>query len=376
MSFFKTHFYSIHLSPLLLITTCFIAGIILHDHFVILITVSVFTLGYILLMYFKQNILKNQLILCFFALATGAYFHHREWQDYHDFYTIVSDQKITITGTVIDIHETIINHKKMTGIALLIDSIATKDAVYKCNKMCIFYAKSNKPALVGDTAMLYDVVCKKPSNEDFQRYQIKEQIVVTLFDDTIACNITHRPDWSVRYWLWNHKKRLLDGMHCKLSPECFRFFTSLFLGNRACIKDELEQTNDQFKTWGISHFLARSGLHLVIFIFMWQLLFSIMPLPLCIKQIILVFISCAYFIFTWTSAPFTRSFVLFMFNKLCLLNKIHFHLLHYLTLTCLLFLLYCPLYIFFLDFQLSFALTFALAWLNQITAQYKKTNLN
>jgi hypothetical protein len=36
----------------------------------------------------------------------------------------------------------------------------------------------------------------------------------------------------------------------------------------------------------------------------------------------------------------------------------------------LFFLLYCPLYLFFLDFQLSFGLTFALAWLNQLYGQH------
>ena len=47
----------------------------------------------------------------------------------------------------------------------------------------------------------------------------------------------------------------------------FVFFHHFFLGNRACIKTELEETNEQFKVWGISHFLARSGLHLALFHF-------------------------------------------------------------------------------------------------------------
>lgn len=376
MSFFKTNFYSIHLPPLLLITVCFIAGIILYNHVLLLSTLSTLTLGYILFIYLKRNRLQNQLLFCFFALTAGAYYHHKEWQDYHNFYTITDNKKVDVTGTILDIYQTVINHKKTTAIILAIDTIATENTVYKSNKLCIFYAQCNKSLQVGDVALFYDITCKKPTNEDFQRYQIKEQIVATVFDDAVAYKITHRPDWSIRYWLWNHKNRLLDSLRNKLSPDCFRFFTSLFLGNRSCIKDELEETNDQFKTWGISHFLARSGLHLVLFILMWQILFSVIPLPLGIKQIILMLISCAYFILTWTSAPFTRSFALFLFNKLCIFGKIHFHLLHYLTLTCLLFLLYCPLYIFFLDFQLSFALTFALAWLNQVTAHHKKTNLN
>jgi len=371
MSFFKTNFHLIHLPPLLPITICFIIGIALHSHLLLFSTFFACTICYAWFTYFKKCIVQKQLILCsFFALA-GAWLHHKEWHDYHDFYTLTNNQKVTVTGTVIDLHTTIINHKNTIAITLTIDVIATIASPYKCNKLCVFYIKSNKNLEVGDIVSFYDVTCKKPTSDDFQRYQIKEQTFATVFDDNVAYHIDNHPTWSVRRWLWNHKQRLLDTLHNKLSPECFRFFSSLFLGNRACIKNELEETNKQFKTWGISHFLARSGLHLVLFIFIWQALFSVVPLPLFIKQIIMVLISCLYFILTWTSAPFTRSFALFMLNKLCLLSKIPFHLLHYLTLVCFLFLLYCPLYIFFLDFQLSFALTFALAWLNQVTAQYK-----
>jgi competence protein ComEC len=160
--------------------------------------------------------------------------------------------------------------------------------------------------------------------------------------------------------------RLLSTLKTKLSTPAFLFFSSLFLGNRSCIKVSLEETSEQFKIWGISHFLARSGLHLALFIFIWQMLSSLIPFSFGTKQLLFTTLSIIYFMLTWTSAPFTRAFALLIMHKLFLFLKIPFNLLHALSCVCLCFLLYCPLYIFFLDFQLSFALTFALAWFNQL----------
>ena len=296
--------------------------------------------------------------------------HHKELRDYDNFYTFTENKKVTITGTVIDKNETVSNHKKVTTVTIAIDTIATENYAQTSNKLLLFYTERNNNIAVGDTITFFDISCKRPSNESFQRYQIKEQIVATIFDKATKYIINYHPTWSLRYWIWNHKKRLLDSLAIKLSSNGFRFFSSLFLGNRACIKTELEETNEQFKVWGISHFLARSGLHLALFILIWHTIFCIIPLPLIIKQLIITLLSCIYFILTWTSAPFTRSFALFFINKLCLFTKTSFYLLHYVTLVCFCFLLYCPLYLFFLDFQLSFALTFALAWFNQLFAEH------
>jgi competence protein ComEC len=370
MHLLAKNFHLINIPPLFAITLFFIIGIIWHAAFTLFVLIFLLLLCYALFAHLKQLSLPKQLLLCSLFTCAGSWLHHKELYDYDAFYTFVDNKKITITGTVIDKSEVINNYKKSTVITLAIDTIATNNSAQKSNKVILFYTESNNNAVVGDTVTFFNIRCKKPSSQSFQRYQIKEQIVATIFDNIPEYTVTYHPTWSLRYWIWNQKKRLLNGLAGKLSPNGFRFFSSLFLGNRACIKTELEETNEQFKTWGISHFLARSGLHLALFIFIWQAIFCVIPLPLMIKQIIISLLSCIYFILTWTSAPFTRSFALFTLNKVCLFTKTPFHLLHYLTLVCFGFLLYCPLYLFFLDFQLSFALTFALAWFNQLSTEH------
>jgi predicted membrane metal-binding protein len=365
-----SNFHFIDVSPLFAITLFFIIGIIWHTLLLPFLAVFTLLLCCATLMHSQNHQLLKQIVICSFFSCFGAWLHKKELQDYDKFYTLVENQKINITGTVIDKNDVVSQFKKLSAITVAIDTIATKQQNHPSNKVVIFYTHCNTSTSVGDTITFHNITCKRPSSKDFQRYQIKEQVVATVFDNATKYTIDYHPAWSLRNWIWGQKKRLLETLTNKFSLNAFRFFSSLFLGNRACVKASLEETNEQFKIWGISHFLARSGLHLALFIMIWNTLFCFIPIPLVCKQLIITLLSFIYFILTWTSAPFTRSFALFIVGKLCLFTKTSFHLLHYVTLVCFCFLLYSPLYLFFLDFQLSFALTFALAWFNQLSAQY------
>lgn len=370
MSFFTKLFHLITIPPIFYITLFFVIGIVCHSMLLFFLSIFFLLSCYTIFAHIKKFPIQNQLILYSFFALFGAWLHNKEISEYHDFYTFVKNKKITASGTIIDIYDTTVQHKKTTVITLALDTIATDTHTTHYHKNMLLYYKNNKNIAVGDMVTFYNICCKKPSNESFQHYQIKEQIVATIFNDNPTYIINNHPSWSLRHWIWQQKKRLLESLAHKLSPQGFQFFSSLFLGNRTCIKSSLDEINEQFKTWGISHFLARSGLHLALFIFIWQAIFRVIPFPLMIKQIIIALLSFIYFVLTWTSTPFTRSFALFMLNKTCFITHNHFHLLHYLTLIFFTFLLYCPLYLFFLDFQLSFALTFALAWSSQLSTQH------
>lgn len=371
MQFFTQYFHLIAIPPLLPIALFFIIGILWHSAIPALLIIFCILLCAIFFVHKKQTPFLKHVIICSFFTLLGAYLHHKELYDYDSFYTFTHDTAVTINGIVIDKNTVIMHHKQSTAVTIAINIISNKTSTYKSNKIIIVHIpKKNDNITVGDTITLFDIRCKKPTNQSFRLYQIKEQIAATIFENNLCYTINNHPAWSLRRLLWNQKKRLLDGISTKLSPQGFQFFTSLFLGNRMCVKNSLETTNEQFKIWGISHFLARSGLHLALFILIWQAIFCFIPLPLFYKQIIITLLSSIYFILTWTSAPFTRSFAQFILHKWCFFTKTPFHLLHYLTIVTFCFLLYCPLYLFFLDFQLSFALTYALAWLSQLSSRH------
>jgi competence protein ComEC len=189
------------------------------------------------------------------------------------------------------------------------------------------------------------------------------------FNDTWKC--VHKPTYSYQRYIHNVSARLKSTLQKKMSKEAYSLFTSLFLGDTVTCKKELEQTKDQFRAWGIMHQLARSGLHLGIFVMVWQALLCVIPLPFLLKELLMLLLSIIYFALSCSSISFMRALYTFILYKICILHKRPHNLIHLLSVVCFAVLLDNPMQLFFLDFQLSFTLTFALAWFNQI-ASHKK----
>jgi predicted membrane metal-binding protein len=317
----------------------------------------------------RQAFLWN---IAFLLIATsGAFLHKKEFDDYDAFYHYAHNNNIEITGVVEDINQTIICNKKTTSVIVRIYTITYNNITKKNNKNILLYGNYKNVFEVGDTVLLSNVFCKKTLNEHMNQYQMREQIVAAVFNHNPAdIKVINHPAFSIKRWIFNQKQKILCSCKHKLSSESFLFFSSLFLGNRSYVKDHMESVNEQFKRWGIFHFLARSGLHLALFIFTWNTVLHYIPLPFLLKQIVILLLSIVYALFSWQSAPFTRSLLLFLCNRACIITKNSYNLLHYLTVICFCFLLYSPLYLFFLDFQLTFGITFVLAWFNQLHGQH------
>ena len=146
-------------------------------------------------------------------------------------------------------------------------------------------------------------------------------------------------------------------------------FCSLFLGESNQNKNFIEKEKLKFKVWGIVHHLARSGLHLAIFILCWVFLLHFLPLSFMVKHLFLLIISLIYFFLSTPSISFIRAFHLFLLFTLSSLLKVPMTAFHAIILSSLITLLYNPYQLFFLDFQLSFYLTFCLAWLARLNKQ-------
>jgi len=243
------------------------------------------------------------------------------------------------------------------------------------NATIYIYLQSMPDIKVGDTLYIKNITCNKLTSNSFKQYLIKEKIAGTFFSARLDFEHIYRPTISFARWLHTKKENILHSLHNKLSKNTFPLFSSLFLGNKTQCKKELETTTDQFKTWGISHYLARSGLHLIVFILLWELILRFIPITFWIKQFIMLLLSLLYFLLSWPSLSFMRALNTFILYKCCILFKKQTHFIHLLTIVCFITLLLNPIQLLFLDFQLSFALTFALAYFNHIAhIIYKTTN--
>ncbi|MFH0898543.1 MAG: ComEC/Rec2 family competence protein [bacterium] len=236
------------------------------------------------------------------------------------------------------------------------------------------YTKKNNTVLPADTVQLNNITIQLCPNESlaghpsFNDYLIKENILATIFTpQKIIC--WKRPTVSLSRWIWQKRDYLRQHIKQKLSITASHYFSLIFLGykqetNRHYDKNSLRHI---FNDWGITHYLARSGLHIVLFIFLWKFLFSFIPLHLTLKRALLILLCVLYSLFSWTSIPFTRAYFLFLLIQCGFILGRQTNFLHILSLFTTMLLLINPHQVFFLDFQLSFGLTFALAWLTSIS---------
>jgi hypothetical protein len=364
MSFcIKKYFHFIPLSPLLPTTIALIIGILWQSTSLTTIQAIITSIAFCTLLTNLNIYKKLHTLIYVLMLFTGAYLYHQQITDADNFYLLTSNKSITITGIVTDKDQEKTDYSSST--VLTIET--TKIDEQPINKKIIIHAqKSTDIIYVGDTVTFFNVFVKKPTAESFYLYQIKEKIAATIFDQNIKYTITNHPSWSFNRFLFELKQKVLNAIKQKTSSIVFIFFTSLFLGNRHHSKQSMEDVNENFKRWGIFHLLARSGMHLAFFVIAWQTSLQFIPMPFFVKQIFIMLLCLIYYLLSWSSTPFLRSLSLFFINKTCTLTNTIYHSLHYLTLICLCFLLYCPLYIFFLDFQLTFAITFAIVWFSQL----------
>lgn len=312
-----------------------------------------------------KNISIKPVMAVLFIIFGNYYFHFRTdlWIDH---IKKIKDKTIKMSGLVTDFTEA--------------------DAQNKQSKYLITIHECSEQSLIGKKASLYIrgrhipimpgsiIICQaltiKDIPEKLRPYLMKDNIAISFY--ATPKNIkqkTHKQNSMTRFY--KATTRLSHYIKRNLTAESADLFQLLFLGNK---KYELGHSLlSSFKHWGVSHYVARSGMHLALLTLFWQYLFFLIPLPWIMRQLLLLFLTLFYFSFSWTSVSFLRALYCFLSIKLYSIIKKRSEFLHILSLTTWAMLLYNPILIFFLDFQLSFGMTYTLAWFSSITKA--RTNL-
>ncbi|MCK4650761.1 ComEC/Rec2 family competence protein [Candidatus Babeliales bacterium] len=280
--------------------------------------------------------------------------------------------KIDIIAKVKDKQETDEKIKEILKIKVKQIKYNKQQIYQKTNFDIICYIKTSTNTNIGDTIELKNISPTIPitklnisGNPMFKDYLTKENIIASIFTKKLIYKKIYSEKYSLKKWLWNKKNTLFKNLKTKLLPISTSYFCSIFLGNKK--EKSFSDLKTMFSHWGICHYLARSGLHIILFILIWKFLLSLLPLHIYLKKIIVIILCLFFLIFSWTSISFLRAFYIFLLYEIGKIFNQQTTFLHLLSIVCLTILLLNPIQIFFLDFQLSFVLTFCLGWLAQIS---------
>lgn len=211
----------------------------------------------------------------------------------------------------------------------------------------------NNPRISGTPSLTFD------GGPTFAHYMAKENSAASLFVNRPWTRIISRPGISLSRMINRTRQRIYTSLFFRLSRPTFTFFSSIFLGLKTFAP--VDAVKEQFGYWGLAHYLARSGLHIVLFIVIWSFILQAVPLSYAHKNWLLLAITLFYYLLSYSSISFLRAlfiFVLFQVGKL--IRSVPLAFCHLLTIVGISILLINPLQLFFLDFQLSFFITLAL----------------
>lgn len=357
--------FSFYTKHLLIMVIALIAGICWTDFLIY----SLIAFGIIIPLLHKEEKLFFLIagIFCFFFFGTTRYYQNRElyFADSH-----LLEKSCSATGVVQEILPRL-DEQEDICIVMHISELEIKEKKYFINKKIYlflpFYTKLwIKPH---QKIVVKNIIFKHPNSISYQEYLIKENIWAVAHQKWISYTTVEKPSLFMQqidelYGLSFHKTKIF------LHQLTHTLYLSIFCGK----KFKSETTTEMkklFQYWGISHHLARSGLHLIILIGILLMLLSCIPCSSFKKQWIVLGLLFFYYITTYPSVAFTRAFYMYLLYTLCKQLHITSQPIHILLITTLSILTRNPHHIFFLDFQLSFGITLLILWFFQITKNRK-----
>jgi predicted membrane metal-binding protein len=312
----------------------------------------------------KHNkLIFSIMILCAYS-ALGALLLYTYEQRQAMLIQSIKNETVNLTGIVKEVLKTPSNSYKEV-ITLHVTSVPAQGSPEETPSFTLqCFCNEETDVMPDDVIEIQSIKIKTQSplqkghKPTFYDYMTLHDIQASSFEKKLNYTLLHRPTLSFKRITWQARSRISNALSESLTHKTFTLVSSVFLGNKKQIFPKNLQK--QFSLWGISHYLARSGLHLALLHMFWRFLISALPLTIYIKQCILTFLIMLYATLTWGSISFTRALLTFLLTSLGIVYMRQTRSSHTVLILGILLLLGNPLYILFLDFQLSFLLTYAL----------------
>ncbi len=252
-------FFITHVPPIIYYLCGFILGISFHNHSLLLIPLCM-AIG--LLTFFKYRI--HLIIWVCGMVAFGCVAHNGYALLYEKAAAQIPTTPIMITGVVTDIQKT--NHRIFKNLVVLsLNSInGTSTSWFNPHHKIHIYVSSYPSVEVDDVITLENVQCKKPPQSSYRGHLMREQTIATIFTPKIVPSYHSKPTFSYKRWIYNTKILVTKRATQSLIPVAKSLYASLFLGNKTYTSSCYESIKEQFRRWGLSHYLARSGAYVYL----------------------------------------------------------------------------------------------------------------
>lgn len=272
-----------------------------------------------------------------------------------------ANNTINVVAKIVDINKN--DQTSLFTITLKIKRLKTKTTLWhNVDDTILLYTRNFRYFSVDDTIYAKEITCSKIRDNKQKDFLKRNQYHATAFYINKFKKIK-RPQLSFRRIIHNIKNNIRNSIKKKLPFDHFNLFSSIFLGKRE--SENFHLIKKPFMAWGITHYLARSGLHLAIIFVVISSLLNFLFIPIALKTI-LIFLFCIFYaFFSWHSISFTRSLLLISGYQLCTLLKIPINSIHLLNIVLLICIHANTQLPFSLDFQLTFLLTYSLILINK-----------
>lgn len=288
--------------------------------------------------------------------------------DNQHFQTYLHQQKSTVRGTVIATPKI----GKRVRVQLAIDAIRHRDLWHSVDGKLLSYIHLNKKSLalqLGDTLFMNTniqeiEVAANPGQIDFQTYYRNQQIYHQAFVDSTDWSLT--PTSNSRIYAIASKARNYASTVLKKhlsSTNEYAVANALILGQKSDLTKELKNA---YADTGAMHVLAVSGLHVGIVYGLLLLIFRLFPNPgttaKLIKLITALLVMWGFVLLTGASNSVIRAATMFSFVAIGKNFNRYTNIYNTLAASAFLMLLFNPLALFDIGFQLSYLAVFSIVY--------------
>lgn len=271
----------------------------------------------------------------------------------HQSYQHLLNKPCTAIGTVKSVTKNDFNSHKLT---IEVSSVTARKISTQIKRKIELFCRGRHLQTIeqGSTIQIQNLKLKQPNKSSFRMYLIKENVWAVGHVDNQNILLLKKPSWLKQQL--NKVQKSFHKASLKLAKKTSCLYRYIMLGDKA--KSFTGKNYKKlFQLWGISHQLARSGLHVIMLIWALMLCMRILPCSYNTKLLLTGGMLFLYATATIPSTAFLRAIYMYFAYALCKICKIPTSPLHIVTCACLIIITQSPYQIFALDFQLSFTAT-------------------